>query len=196
MKKILSLLSVISILTVSNAAFAAIGYVDYGYISKNYPLAQKYSQTLKNKSQSIRTYAKQKDNQVAKAKTAAEKEKIRKEGISQVQLKQKEYSSLRTRYENELNSKVQAAAEKVRVQKKLDAIIKAAENICKSVGKPDLPIYAGPYRHKVDLSGNEFKEHKLKILGSTDGEDTYLDFKGTTPVAPNIIFNAELYKLK
>ena len=77
-----------------------------------------------------------------------------------------------------------------------DAIIKAAENICKSVGKPDLPIYAGPYRHKVDLSGNEFKEHKLKILGSTDGEDTYLDFKGTTPVAPNIIFNAELYKLK
>ena len=80
---------------------------------------------MKNKSQSIRTYAKQKDNQVAKAKTAAEKEKIRKEGISQVQLKQKEYSSLRTRYENELNSKVQAAAEKVRVQKKLDAIIKA-----------------------------------------------------------------------
>lgn len=77
-----------------------------------------------------------------------------------------------------------------------DAIIKAAENICKSVGNPDLPIYAGPYRHKVDLSGNEFKEHKLKILGSTDGEDTYLDFKGTTPVAPNIIFNAELYKLK
>ena len=77
-----------------------------------------------------------------------------------------------------------------------DAIIKAAENICKSVGKPDLPIYAGPYRHKVDLSGNEFKEHKLKILGSTDGEDTYLDFAGTTPVAPNIIFNAELYKLK
>ena len=77
-----------------------------------------------------------------------------------------------------------------------DAIIKAAENICKSVGKPDLPIYAGPYRHKVDLSGNEFKEHKLKILGSTDGEDTYLDFRGTTPVAPNIIFKAELYKLK
>ena len=118
MKKVLSSLMVIGIFSLAQAAFAQIGYVDYSYISKNYPLAQKYSQTLKNKSQSIRTYAKQKDNQVAKAK-------IRKEGISQVQLKQKEYSSLRTRYENELNSKVQAAAEKVRVQKKLDAIIKA-----------------------------------------------------------------------
>ena len=123
MKKVLSSLMVIGIFSLAQAAFAQIGYVDYSYISKNYPLAQKYSQTLKNKSQSIRTYAKQKDDQVAKAKTAAEK--IRKEGISQVQLKQKEYSSLRTRYENELNSKVQAAAEKVRVQKKLDAIIKA-----------------------------------------------------------------------
>ncbi len=77
-----------------------------------------------------------------------------------------------------------------------DAIIKAAENICKSVGKPDLPIYAGPYRHKVDLSANEFKSRKIQIIGNTDGEDTYLDFAGTTPVEPEMAFNVELYKLK
>ena len=62
MKKILASLFTISILTVSNAAFAAIGYVDYSYISKNYPLAQKYTQTLKTKNTAIMTYAKQKDN--------------------------------------------------------------------------------------------------------------------------------------
>ena len=124
MKKILTSIITASVFWMAQAAFAQVGFVDYSYISKNYPLAQKYSQTLRNKSQSIRTYAQQKDAQVAKAKTQAEKDRIRKEGISQVQLKQKEYSSLRTRYENELNTKVQAAAEKVRVQKKLDMIIK------------------------------------------------------------------------
>lgn len=124
MKKILSLLSVISILTISNAAFAAVGYVDYSYISKNYPLAQKYTQTLKTKNAAIVTYAKQKDAQVKAAKTNAEKEKIRKEGIAQVQLKQKEVISLKQKYEAELEAKVSAAAEKVRVQKKLDMIVK------------------------------------------------------------------------
>ena len=119
MKKILSLLSVISILTISNAAFAAVGYVDYSYISKNYPLAQKYTQTLKTKNAAIVTYAKQKDNQVKAAKTQAEKE-----GIAQVQLKQKEVISLKQKYEAELEAKVSAAAEKVRVQKKLDIIVK------------------------------------------------------------------------
>lgn len=129
MKKILTSIITASVFCMAQAAFAQVGFVDYSYISKNYPLAQKYSQTLRNKSQSIRTYAQQKDAQVAKAKTQAEKDRIRKEGISQVQLKQKEYSSLRTRYENELNTKVQAAAEKVRVQKKLDMIIKKDERV-------------------------------------------------------------------
>lgn len=124
MKKILSLLSVISILTISNAAFAAVGYVDYSYISKNYPLARKYTQTLKTKNAAIVTYAKQKDNQVKAAKTNAEKEKIRKEGIAQVQLKQREVISLKQKYEAELEAKVSAAAEKVRIQKKLDIIVK------------------------------------------------------------------------
>lgn len=77
-----------------------------------------------------------------------------------------------------------------------DAIIQAAENICKSVGKPDLPIYAGPYRHKVDLSQNEFKERQLQILGDSWCEQTYLDFIGAIAVTPYITYTTELYKLK
>ena len=77
-----------------------------------------------------------------------------------------------------------------------DAIIQAAENICKSVGKPDLPIYAGPYRHKVDLSQNEFKERQLQILGDSWCEQTYLDFIGDIAVTPYITYTTELYKLK
>ena len=30
-----------------------------------------------------------------------------------------------------------------------DAIFEYAQKLCKEIGKPELPIYAGPYRHKV-----------------------------------------------
>lgn len=125
MKKTLSILSILSLISITQTAFAEIGYVDYAYISKNYPLAVQYNNNLKNKVQSIQNYAKQKDVQVSAAKTKEEKDKIRREGISQVQSQQKELSNLRTKYESELTSKVRSASETIRVQKKLDMIIKA-----------------------------------------------------------------------
>ncbi len=124
MKKILGLLTVFSVFIISNPAFADVGYVDYAYISKNYPLAQQYTQTIKNKNTSIVNFAKQKDAQIKAASTTAEKEKIKKEAVSQVQTKQNEVRNLKVKYETELNAKVTAAAEKVRVQKNLDMIIK------------------------------------------------------------------------
>lgn len=125
MKKILSLLSLAAVISLAQAAYAAVGYVDYAYISKNYPLAQKYNSTINSKAQAIRTYAQQKDAEVLKAQTQAEKTRIKKEGIAQVQAKQNELRNLRTQYEKDLTTKVSAAAEKVRVQKQLDMIIKA-----------------------------------------------------------------------
>ena len=77
-----------------------------------------------------------------------------------------------------------------------DAIIKAAENICKSVGKPELPIYAGPYRHKVDLSEYELKERQMQIIGASGGNLTYLDYLGSIAATPYITYTPELYKLK
>ena len=77
-----------------------------------------------------------------------------------------------------------------------DAIIKAAENICKSVGKPELPIYAGPYRHKVDLKEYELKERQMQIIGDSGGNLTYLDYLGSIAATPYITYTHELYKLK
>lgn len=126
MKKILSLLSVLSVLSVAQASFAAgMGYVDYSYISNNYPLAQKYNNTLKVKAQAIKTYAKNQDEKIKAVPTKLEKDKLRKEGLNQVRAKQNELNSLRAQYENELTTKVQIASEQVRVNKNLDMIIKA-----------------------------------------------------------------------
>ena len=58
------------------------------------------------------------------AKTEAEKKAIRNESVKQVRIKQQDYAATRNRYENELTAKVVAAAERVRVAKKLDVIIK------------------------------------------------------------------------
>jgi len=107
-----------------NASFAAIGYVDYGKVSTDYPLAKRYTLELDKKVDAIRAYTAAQDKKISAAKTAAEKKAIGTESMKQLQIKQKDYVATRTRYENELTAKVVAAAEKVRVAKKLDIIIK------------------------------------------------------------------------
>ena len=64
----------------------------------------------------------------------------------------------------ELNSKYQYN-DKIR-----DAFMEYAKKICEEVGKPDLPIYAGPYRHKLNMTPYKTDTHDLTIIGSTDGQ--------------------------
>lgn len=124
MKKMLSILAIMFAFGFTNAAMAEVGYVDYSAISNNYALAQKYTAELDRKLDSIRTYAQQQDTKIKAAKSKDEAEKIKKEALKQVELKQKEYNTLRNKYELDLTSKVMGAAEKVRASKKLDIIIK------------------------------------------------------------------------
>lgn len=125
MKKtvITALFALISMVSI-NASFAAIGYVDYGKVSTEYPLAKRYTAELDKKVAAIKAYTTAQDKKITAAKTDAEKKAIGTESVKQLQIKQRDYVATRTRYENELTAKVVAAAEKVRVAKKLDMIIK------------------------------------------------------------------------
>ncbi len=107
-----------------NASFAAIGYVDYGKVSTDYALAKKYTADLDRKVEAIKAYTTAQDKKILAAKTDAEKKAIGTESMKQLKAKQQDYVATRTRYENDLTAKVVAAAEKVRVAKKLDIIIK------------------------------------------------------------------------
>ncbi len=107
-----------------NASFAAIGYVDYGKVSTDYSLAKRYTAELDKKLDAIKAYTTAQDKKIMAAKTDAEKKAIGTEAMKQLKLKQQDYAATRTRYENDLTAKVVAAAEKVRVAKKLDMIIK------------------------------------------------------------------------
>lgn len=109
----------------ANASFAAgIGYVDYSRVSTQYSLAKKYSADLDKKVADIKSYADAQQKRANAAKTAAEKKTITEAAVKQVRLKQQQYITARNNYEKELTSKVVAAAEKVRVSKNLDIIIK------------------------------------------------------------------------
>ena len=120
-KTILSILCFMCVALASNAA--GIGYINYDVVSKNYSLAKKYTNNLNSKVNSIKTYTAQKDKEVANAKTAAQKASIRKTALAEIEKKQKDYLATRQKYENDLSQKINAAAEKVRVQKKLDVIL-------------------------------------------------------------------------
>lgn len=71
----------------------------------------------------------------------------------------------------ELNTKYQFN-DKIR-----DTIFAYAEQLCKEIGRPDMAIYAGPYRHKLNMQHCKSKSHNFTIKGDTDTDRVYLDFK-------------------
>lgn len=57
-----------------------------------------------------------------------------------------------------------------------DAIIEYAEKLTEEIGKPDMPIYAGIYRHKCDMKIFDNNEHTIKLIGSSGEDSIYMDF--------------------
>ncbi|MBE7703125.1 MAG: hypothetical protein E7Z89_03640 [Cyanobacteria bacterium SIG28] len=78
-----------------------------------------------------------------------------------------------------------------------DGIIEYAKKLTKEVGKPNIPIYAGPNRHKINTEGFEFKEHQMKIIGTTEEDaDIYLDFDTQEhKITDNKKYQVKLYRL-
>ena len=77
-----------------------------------------------------------------------------------------------------------------------DVFMDYAKQLCEEVGKPDLPIYAGPYRHKFNMTPYQIDAHDLKIIGSTDGERTYIDFAGRYVIDGQKVSRTNLYKIR
>lgn len=124
-KAIIAAFLTTTVLTFTGAGFAAgVGYVDYNKVSTQYSLAKTYSANLDKKIEAIKTYAESQDKKAAAAKTDAERKQIRTDAIKNVRVKQQDYVTTRNRYEADLTAKVVAAAEKVRVSKNLDVILK------------------------------------------------------------------------
>ena len=78
-----------------------------------------------------------------------------------------------------------------------DAIFAYAEKLCTEIGKPDLPIYLGPNRHKVNLAGFEVKKRQCQIVGSTGSDKIYLDFDAFGhKITGKDVFEMQMYKMR
>ena len=58
-----------------------------------------------------------------------------------------------------------------------DAFMEYARQFCKEIGRPDIPIYAGPYRHKFNMNKYKQRSHLIQIQGSTGEDNIYIDYK-------------------
>ena len=78
-----------------------------------------------------------------------------------------------------------------------DAIIEYAKKMCAEFGQPDMPIYAGPYRHKLRMEVFDLSVHNMQIVGNTGNDDIYLDFitRGRK-VTGNEVDKVKLYKIR
>ena len=89
---------------------------------------------------------------------------------------------LQTKYQNN---------EKIR-----DMIIEYGKKLCSEIGKPDIPIYAGPGMHKVDISTYPLIKTNMEIIGkSPENGGVYLDFDGDIHDIGDIIEKTDLYKI-
>lgn len=78
-----------------------------------------------------------------------------------------------------------------------DMIFEYAEKLTAEIGKPDMPIYAGPNRHKVNLENFALENKTLKLIGANDRIPFYIDFatRGYDS-ANNEKFIGDLYRIK
>ncbi len=78
-----------------------------------------------------------------------------------------------------------------------DTFMEYAKQLCSEMGLPDIPIYAGPYRHKFNMDPYEFSPHKITIIGSTNGDPTYIDFvTGRYVIDGEKVNDIEMYRIR
>lgn len=78
-----------------------------------------------------------------------------------------------------------------------DAIIEYAAKLTQELGKPDMPIYTGANRHKVNLNSFPMNSETFSIIGSTGDDEIYLDFDSDPhQIDEENEFTCELYRIK
>lgn len=90
---------------------------------------------------------------------------------------------LKTKYQN--NPKIR------------NAFVEYAKKLCEELGKPDMAIYAGPNRHKLDMSIFPKDERQMRPIGSTGKGEVYMDYAtGRRSVNSTNTESVFLYKIR
>lgn len=57
-----------------------------------------------------------------------------------------------------------------------DAFMEYAKKLTEEIGEPNMPIYAGPFRHKLNMDIYPYNEHTVTIKGSSGNQEVYIDY--------------------
>lgn len=107
-----------------NQAFAGgIGYIDYGKVQENYPLAQQAIKEVDAKALEMQQFMVDKEKQYKSLDTPLKKQNFEEATSRELDAKQDEYARLRNQKEELVYNNIQAAAKKVLVEQGLDAIV-------------------------------------------------------------------------
>lgn len=78
-----------------------------------------------------------------------------------------------------------------------DAFMDYVKQLCSEMGLPDIPIYAGPHRHKFEMKVYPTETHNVTIIGSTGDDRVYIDYAGSQYLDGNSsIKNIEMFKIR
>lgn len=122
MKKILTVL----FLFMALPSFAGgVGYINYDKVVENYQYAKNSLREIETKNNEIQQYLMNKEKEFNQIESAVQKKKF--EDAVRVELKTREnaFNSFREKREEEVYTRIYAVAEKIRLEKNLDAIIDA-----------------------------------------------------------------------
>ena len=77
-----------------------------------------------------------------------------------------------------------------------DTFMEYAKQLCAEMGLSDIPIYAGPNRHKFTMDDYPMETKDVKIIGSTGDDPIYIDYNGKTYVdGKQYIKYIKMYKI-
>ncbi|MBP3924725.1 OmpH family outer membrane protein [bacterium] len=121
--KTLALTAGIILAFAGKANAAAIGYIDYGKVQENYPLAQQAIKEIDAKSLELQQYMVDKEKQYKALDTPLKKQNFEDMTAREFKAKQEALAKLKMQKDELVYNKIQAATRQVLVEQKLDAIL-------------------------------------------------------------------------
>ena len=123
MKSKLFLLLMSTMLVATGAFAAGVGYIDYGKVQENYPLAQSAIKEIDAKALEIQQYMVDKEKQYKTLDTPLKKQNFEEATAKELQAKEDALLKLKNQKEELVYSKIREAANKVLVEQNLDGIV-------------------------------------------------------------------------
>ena len=117
-------LLLMSTMLIGTSAFAAgVGYIDYGKVQENFPLAQSAIKEIDAKALEIQQYMVDKEKQYKTLDTPLKKQNFEDATAKELQMKEEALLKLKNQKEEMVYSRIKEAANKVLVEQNLDAIV-------------------------------------------------------------------------